>query len=71
MEKPPFQKMMLGTLALSMIGFNFTKRFMNFPHFHKHKEEDGALLFHTGELNPFEDQPKGAHDKYPVYKSHL
>ena len=57
MVKVPFQKHMVGTVALIVLGFNFTKRYYTMPH--AHKDTDKPMLMYNGELHPFEDQPKG------------
>ena len=55
LSKVPFQKQMVGSLALIVLGFNFTKRFYTFPH--AHKDETKPMLLMNGELHPFEKQP--------------
>jgi hypothetical protein len=35
-----------------VLGFNFTKRYMTFPHHHKDESKPMTLL--NGELHPFE-----------------
>ena len=55
LSKVPFQKQMVGSLALIVLGFNFTKRFYTFPH--AHKDETKPMLLLNGELHPFEKQP--------------
>ena len=58
MVKVPFQKHMVGTFALIVLGFNFTKRYYTMPH--HHKDESKPMLMFNGELHPFENQPKSA-----------
>ena len=58
MSKVPFQKHMVGTIALFIIGFNYTKRYYTMPHHHKNEKK--PMLMYSGELHPFEDQPKSA-----------
>merc|ERR1711998_104817 len=55
MVKVPFQKHMVGTFALIVIGFNYTKRYYTMPH--AHKDDNKPMLMFNGELHPFEDQP--------------
>ena len=52
LSKLPFQKHLVGTLALMVLGFNFTKRYMTFPH--HHKDDSQPMLILNGELHPFE-----------------
>ena len=56
LQKIPFQKHLIGTVALMVLGFNFTKRFYTFPH--HHKDESQPMLLLNGDLHPFENQPK-------------
>ena len=35
LSKRPFQKQLIGTVALMVLGFSFTKRYYTFPHYHK------------------------------------
>ena len=35
MRSVPFQKHLVGTVALFVIGFNYTKRYYTMPHAHK------------------------------------
>ena len=56
LAKVPFQKQLIGSLALIVLGFNFTKRFYTFPH--AHKDESKPMLLLNGELHPFEHQPE-------------
>ena len=58
MVKVPFQKHMVGTCALVILGFNFTKRYYTMSH--HHKDESKPMLMFNGELHPFENQPKSA-----------
>lgn len=58
MSAPPFQKQLVGTAALFIIGLNYTKRYYTMPH--HHKDESKPMLMFNGELHPFEHQPKGA-----------
>ena len=67
MSKPPFQKHLVGTCALFILGFNYTKRYFTMPH--HHKDESKPMLMYNGELHPFEKQPKGS-EKYAEYKAH-
>ena len=55
LAKVPFQKQLVGSLALMVLGFNFTKRYFTFPH--AHKDESKPMLLLNGELHPFENQP--------------
>ncbi len=55
LSKVPFQKQLVGSLALIVLGFNFTKRFYTFPHHHKDESKPMVLL--NGDLHPFEHQP--------------
>ena len=55
LSKLPFQKHLVGTLALMVLGFNFTKRYMTFPH--AHKDDSKPMLLLNGDLHPFERQP--------------
>ncbi len=55
LSKLPFQKHLVGTLALMVLGFNFTKRYMTFPH--PHKDDSKPMLLLNGDLHPFEKQP--------------
>ncbi len=55
LAKVPFQKQLIGSLALIVLGFNFTKRFYTFPHHHKDDSKPMTLM--NGELHPFEKQP--------------
>ena len=69
MTKIPFQKSMIGTVALFIIGFNYTKRYFTFPH--AHKDPSQPMLMYNGELHPYEDQPKGADAKNFYYTKHI
>lgn len=60
---------MIGTIALFVLGFNFTKRYYTFPHYHKDKKS--PMFLANGELHPMEKQPKGTEDKYPAYTKHI
>ena len=60
------QKHLIGTMALFVLGFNFTKRFYTFPHFHK--DESQPMLLANGELHPNEFQPKSAASLQPYSK---
>ena len=55
LSKVPFQKQLVGSLALIVLGFNFTKRYYTFPH--AHKDESKPMLLLNGELHPYENQP--------------
>ena len=55
LSKFPFQKHLIGSIALMILGFNFTKRYYTFPHFHK--DQTKPMLLPNGELHPFENQP--------------
>lgn len=68
MSSPPFQKHLVGTCALFIIGLNYTKRNFTMPHA-GHKDETKPMLMYNGELHPFELQPAGA-DKYQAYTKH-
>jgi hypothetical protein len=59
LTKVPFHKHLVGTVALMVLGFNFTKRYYTFPHAHKDSTQPMLLL--NGELHPFEKQPKVSH----------
>ena len=67
MSKVPFQKHMVGTCALFIIGLNYTKRYYTMPH--AHKDETKPMLMYNGELHPHEQQPAGS-DKYVTYSKH-
>ena len=54
-DKRPFQKAVAGTICLSILGFNVTKRYYTFPHFHK--DTSKPLTLANGQLHPFEQQP--------------
>ena len=54
-QKRPFQKQLVGTVALSVLGFNVTKRYCTFPHYHK--DLDHPVTLANGELHPFDYQP--------------
>ena len=54
-QKRPFQKQLVGTVCLSILGFNVTKRYYTFPHYHKDTSQ--PLTLANGELHPFENQP--------------
>ena len=68
MVKVPFQKHMVGYVALFVIGFNFTNRYYTMPH--AHKDESKPMLMYNGQLHPFENQPKGADGVAPMYNLH-
>jgi hypothetical protein len=68
LAKFPFQKHLVGTIALMILGFNYTKRFYTFPHYHK--DTTKPMLLANGELHPFESQPRAAKDM-PVYNKHI
>ena len=51
-QKRPFQKQLVGTVCLSILGFNVTKRYYTFPHFHK--DTSHPLTLANGELHPME-----------------
>ena len=53
--KRPFQKAVAGSICLSFLGFNVTKRYYTFPHYHK--DTSHPLTLANGELHPFEKQP--------------
>ena len=65
---PPFQKAVVGTFALFIIGFNYTKRYYTMPH--AHKDHSKPMLMADGTLHPFEHQPRGATEKHSTYKLH-
>merc|ERR1712070_593361 len=67
MARAPFQKMFVGTCALYLIGLNYTKRYFTMPH--AHKDSSHPMLFSTGELHPYEQQPKSA-GGMPMYTKH-
>ncbi len=54
-QKRPFQKQLVGTVALTILGFNVAKRYCTLPHYHK--DTSHALTLANGELHPFEKQP--------------
>ena len=54
-QKRPFQKQLIGTVALGVFGFNVTKRYCTFPHYHK--DSHHAYTLANGELHPFDKQP--------------
>ena len=54
-QKRPFQKVVAGSVCLSIFGFNVTKRYFTFPHYHK--DTSHPLTLANGELHPFEKQP--------------
>ena len=56
--KLPYQKQLMGSVASMILGFNFTKRFYTFPHFHK--DTSHPMLLANGELHPNEHQPASA-----------
>ena len=58
MQKQSFQKNVVGSLALAFMGMNMTKRYYNFPHFHKDKTK--PLTLANGELHPYDHQPRSA-----------
>ena len=62
-----FQKHLVGTCALFILGFNYTKRYFTMPH--HHKDESKPMLMYNGQLHPFENQPKGS-EKYQAYTKH-
>ena len=66
MSKVPYQKHLVGTVALFVIGFNYTKRFFTMPH--AHKDNSKPMLMYSGELHPYERQPKGTTGQ--VYDKH-
>ena len=51
----PFGKQVVGSLALVFIGFNYTKRYMTFPH--HGVDTSKPITLPNGELNPYEKQP--------------
>ena len=59
-QKRPFQKAVAGSLCLGILGFNVTKRYYTFPHFHK--DTTKPLTLANGELHPFEKQPAVSND---------
>ena len=61
MQKVPFQKHLVGTCALIVLGFNYTKRYYTMPH--AHKDESKPMLMYNGDLHPYETQPKGTTGK--------
>ena len=56
MSKQPFQKNVIGSLALVYLGGNMTRRYFVFPHYHK--DETKPLTLANGELHPYDKQPK-------------
>ena len=62
LETPPFQKHMVGYVAMVVLGFNVTKRYFTMPH--HHKDESKPMLMYNGELHPFENQPRGTTGQY-------
>jgi len=68
MPKVPFQKHMIGTICLMIIGFNYTKRYYTMPH--AHKDESKPMLM-AGELHPYENQPNTPEtEKHTKYTKH-
>ena len=67
MPKVPFQKHLVGTMALFVIGFNYTKRYYTMPH--AHKDDSEPMLMANGQLHPFEKQPRKA-EGIPKYTKH-
>ena len=67
LSKAPIHKQVVGTLALMILGFNYTKRYMTFPHHHK---DDSKPMLINGELHPFEQQPPGAELHHRQYTLH-
>ena len=65
---PPYQKHLIGTIALFIVGFNYTKRYYTMPH--AHKDHSKPLTMYNDELHPFENQPKSAAGM-TEYKLHL
>ena len=66
-SKVPFQKHLVGTCALVVLGFNYTKRFYTMPH--HHKDESKPMLMYNNTLHPFENQPKGTSGQtYALHK---
>ena len=68
MIKVPYQKHLVGTVALVIVGFNFTKRYFTMPH--AHKDSSKPMLMYNGELHPYEKQPAGS-EKYMPYEKHI
>ena len=68
MTSPPFQKCLVGTVALTIIGFNYTKRYYTMPH--AHKDESKPMLMLNGELHPMERQPATGTAGIGVYSLH-
>ena len=60
LQKLPIQKHVIGTFALVVLGFNFTKRFYTFPHYHKDTSQ--VMYLANNELHPNEYQPASAKD---------
>uniref|UniRef100_A0A7S3IHG4 Uncharacterized protein n=1 Tax=Strombidium inclinatum TaxID=197538 RepID=A0A7S3IHG4_9SPIT len=54
----PYGKQLVGTCALFITGFHFTKRYYTMPHDHKNTSEPMTMF--DGDLHPFEHQPKKA-----------
>ena len=55
-QKRPFQKQLAGTVCLTVLGFNVTKRYYTLPHYHK--DTSHPLTLENGELHPYEkEQP--------------
>ena len=52
MQKLPFAKQMVGSMALMVIGFNFTKRYFTMPH--HHKDNSKPMVLSNGQLHPYE-----------------
>lgn len=67
MSRVPFQKHLVGTCALFLLGLNYTKRYFTMPH--HHKDESKPMLMFNGQLHPFEHQPRGA-EQYQEYAKH-
>ena len=55
MQKLPFAKQMVGTMALMVLGFNFTKRYYTMPH--HHKDSSKPITLSNGQLHPYEFFP--------------
>ena len=67
LAKFPFQKHLIGTLAMMVLGFNYTKRYYTFPHYHK--DTSKPMFLSNGELHPMEKQPAEA-AKFQKYTKH-
>ena len=54
-----FVRSFVGAIAIMLAGFNYTKRYYEFPHMHK--DTSKPMVLPNGELHPLELQPPSAH----------